>query len=124
MSDLPPVAADASSYVRACGEPEAFGYHPGWIVLVLVAVFLNHWSIQILCALGIGFIIYAKRQNATLFDMVGEFVDGYPATSVSHSGVTNEQKNFFSTDRSGDLPVVGDVDLGGRVGSARRCCRH
>lgn len=70
MSDLPPGAADASSYVRACGEPEAFGYHPGWIVLVLVAVFLNHWSIQILCALGIGFIIYAKRQNATLFDMV------------------------------------------------------
>ncbi|WAT32083.1 hypothetical protein [Pseudomonas sp. GXZC] len=67
------VAGDASSYVRACGEPEALGYHPSWIMLILIAIFLNFWLIQLLCVLGIGFIIYAKQQNATLFDMVRRF---------------------------------------------------
>jgi hypothetical protein len=62
--------SDASMYVRACGEPGALGMHPAWIAFAIAAIFLNHWSLRLLCAAGILFIFIAKRKNMTLFDLV------------------------------------------------------
>lgn len=69
MSDFSD-SADASVYVRACGEPQVAGLHPAWLACVLVAIFFNHWAVQLLCLLLIVFMIIAKKNNATLFDMV------------------------------------------------------
>lgn len=64
------VSADASAYVRACGEPEALGHHPAWIPLLIAGGFLQVIPIQIACGIGIMFIIYAKRKNCTIFDLL------------------------------------------------------
>lgn len=68
MSDSE-VTADATAYVRACDDAEAFGINPMWIPMVMISIFFKSMILAILTVLVCVFFFMAKRNGAKPFDL-------------------------------------------------------